>query len=176
MKIKKVCCRLRHHRRFYSRVGWCHRRSPGIWGVGGSFVLDLKREEKADYYSHRPFFLQITTHRQTRDSYCERGFCVEPAAVCGVRCDRRVVGQWERLWRCRDSTLERTRWGSEGGCCGEVPAGRDHEGSGRTERVWMGKPSTQTVDRCANFNILYKIRRNKLFNNTGLSVIKKLLQ
>lgn len=123
------------------------------------------------------FFLTDNhSHRQTRDSYCERGFCVELAAVCGVRCDRRVVGQWERLSRCRDSTLERTRWGSEGGCCGEVPAGRDHEGSARTERVWTGKPSTQTVDRCANFNILYKIKRNKLFNNTGLSVINKLLQ
>lgn len=61
MKMKKVCCRLRHHWRFYSRVGWCHRRSPGIWGVAGSFVLDLKRAEEADYYSHQPFFLQINT-------------------------------------------------------------------------------------------------------------------
>lgn len=62
------------------------------------------------------------------------------AAACDARCDRRVVGQWEKLWRCRDSTEETTSWASEEGCYGEALAGRDYEGIGRIGPKWRVKP------------------------------------
>lgn len=121
-----------------------------LGGWGEPWAGPEQRRGVSDYHHYllpsKTKYNSDIKYTQTRKSYSERGFCAAQVAACGVHCDRKVVGQWERLWRCRDWTEGRTWWASEAGCCGGVLAGRGCEGSGRTGPKGRGRPGKQQAE------------------------------